>query len=251
MCGPRVLLDRYQVLCALFFTWHIHLGAEATGAATFACTSQVQMFSLFRDFIDGICCKQQAETCARTSALPSTCHSAACALAIGQVGASCLPWMAEPDQAWLRPFVVELTAAVKRCKGTKQAARTVALSKTSTASLFNACGVTLIDGMSDSGTSWDTGITLAAPKGSIVELHFNTLWLPAADSIRIYDGNSSRVPKITTIRGTLKPTQPIKSTVGAKLHVAMFHNSTKKPGEVSTAVPNCKLCWVATIMQAH
>jgi hypothetical protein len=72
-------------------------------------------------------------------------------------------------------IVFELMAATKRCEGTKQVARTVALSKTSKASLFNAWWVTLIDGISDSGTSWDIGITLAAPRGSIVELHVNTL----------------------------------------------------------------------------
>jgi hypothetical protein len=198
-------------------------GGPPAAWGAISCSSQEQLFTGF-NFVEGVCCHQLNESCPPGTGLPTSCRTPACAHAVSVVSSGCLPWLAQPAQAWLQSFAAQLSQVQRDCQGISTDPTTIVLSNSSEFLVSNACGRTLVGGKLENKQTWRDSVTLVAPRPFAISLAFDVLWLPDGDNLQIFDGNSTSSRKITTLSGIVLPPQNIIATDG-QLHLELYTNT--------------------------
>ena len=218
--GP---ISTLRYLCGMLAVLRVPASVRAGGAGKFDCSSNdgtgLKFMSNAQTFIKGVCCTQAGETC--NGLYPTTCASVSCSRALSQVGPPCLQWLAEPGQEMFEHFKTQLQTSVDTCSHTDDAPPGITLLTGSTQSLSNACGARVVDGRSESSTSWQDDLLLSAPDGMVLEVVFESQWLPTPDVLKFHDGKDRDAPELAQFKGTDKPDGPTVAS-GRQLFMSLF-----------------------------
>jgi hypothetical protein len=189
-------------------------------ASGIECSSQNSMFRGI-SFITGICCTQLGASCPDGSPFPADCNNPICARAIRQVSSACIPWLqTNPMGGFLASFREQFQKLNAQCTAALPET-TILLSDTDQHVTRDACGAQIIDGRAESNSQWKDTLAVTVGLGLRAQIVIDSFWLPDADVLVVYDGNTSDARQLVRLRGTLKPTQPISAS-GPALFLQML-----------------------------